>query len=675
MKKTIAVVGGVIVVVAGGWVGSTWYTGQRIEEANGAQLEKANALLAQKFPRLGVKLIAEKYERGVFSTQARYVLTSNIGQSTIEASRLSDVGSSIAAAEKTPAPDDQLRLPFDVLIEHGPFPKSALSGASFGPKMAVVHAQIGQNDLLKKVFALTKGLSPLSSNAIVSYNGDTTYDWAVPPVQYSKDSRSINFSGALGTGSFVRDTQAMTASMRIDAIKLQGGEAEGKSSVEIQGINASGDSRQGKFGVGIGQGQMKADRLVIASNDLGMTGTLTNAGYRVKFDETDTVLNTEAAYEIGNIMFNKLDMGSAQAVFKIGNLDGNAVRALTEQYQKFSSSLVLGSDDETADKAMNGMTALMGTAQQLMSGNPVVSLDPLVWKTDKGEQRASVSVQFGTVPMTEDTARQAAVKSVKRVDATLTLSKSMAMDQITKFLIDQEKATPAEAKETAEEQIGQALMLAQMMNLGKVQGDNLVSTLHYADGIVDLNGTKTPVDEFLSQFGMNESDDDDDDAAMMSIPDSDDEDVVATAATSSGDVINFVGSEVIGDILDNLGYSYDVTTDHVGDPLLNIERGETGTRSLQVVFYNCDDSGDESVCEDFQIRAAFAPIKGATLKVINAFNRENRWARVYLDERNSPVFEMDVNAFGGLGKESLTTLIQVYFSILEEFGQKIGATK
>ena len=105
MKKSIAITLGVVIVGAGSWVGATWYTGKRIEESSQRRLAEVNEKLAKVTPLFGLRIDQIKYERGSFSTQARY------GLSLLKNDKSLDV-----------LPDGMIE--FDATIEHGPFPRA-----------------------------------------------------------------------------------------------------------------------------------------------------------------------------------------------------------------------------------------------------------------------------------------------------------------------------------------------------------------------------------------------------------------------------------------------------------------------------------------------------------------------------------------------------------------------
>ncbi|KDC11526.1 phosphoenolpyruvate carboxylase-like protein, partial [Bordetella bronchiseptica E012] len=137
MKKSIGITAGVIVVLAGGWLGGTWYTGKRIETETQQRLGVLNEKLAAVVPGYTLRVDQLKYERGFFTTQARYGLS--LSQDIKEES-----------GTVTPLPLGSTE--FDARFEHGPFPRSALASGQFLPQMAFVHAELARTELVKPLF-------------------------------------------------------------------------------------------------------------------------------------------------------------------------------------------------------------------------------------------------------------------------------------------------------------------------------------------------------------------------------------------------------------------------------------------------------------------------------------------------------------------------------------------
>ena len=88
--------------------------------------------------------------------------------------------------------------------------------------------------------------------------------------------------------------------------------------------------------------------------------------------------------------------------------------------------------------------------------------------------------------------------------------------------------------------------------------------------------------------------------------------------------------------LQKAGYKAKLTYED-GKP--EIESSAAGA-TFYLYFQNCE---SKEGCEDLMIQSAYDMAKDAvTLKTINDFNRDNRWARAYLDKEDDPVLEMDL---------------------------------
>jgi hypothetical protein len=88
--------------------------------------------------------------------------------------------------------------------------------------------------------------------------------------------------------------------------------------------------------------------------------------------------------------------------------------------------------------------------------------------------------------------------------------------------------------------------------------------------------------------------------------------------------------------LQKAGYKAKLTYDD-GKP--EIESGAAGA-SFYLYLQNCE---SKDGCEDVMIQSAYDLDKDAiSLETINKFNKDNRWARAYLDEENDPILEMDL---------------------------------
>ena len=644
MKKSVAITLGVVIVGAGSWVGASWYTGKRIEESSQRHLAEANEKLAKLTPLFGLRIDQLKYERSLFSTQARY------GVSLVKNDKgLDDLPAGM--------------VEFDATVEHGPFPKSALARGAIAPKLAFVHAELAKTDNVKPVFELTKDVSPLVSDAIISYGGVASSTAKIAPVLVTHDGATVNFSGMQINGTFDRNTQAVTAQGVIDELIVDASKGR-PSFFSMTGMTIGVDTRMGKFGISMGDSDLKVKRIELARPEEKIKVALDNFAYGVKLSEDDKSINAQVSYQTGDITANDVPMGNGQAVIKLARMDGQAVKQISDTYNQLMRELMLGADDEGLKDEQ--FQVLLDNAGKVLAGNPSFSIEPLSWKTAKGESKLTFSLDLANPANAKElTPQEIAVQAIKKIDASLVISKPMVQDLMVQYAIKTQGMAADKAAAEADEQVRQMAGMAEMLNVGKNDGDNIVGKFTFADGMGDLNGQKIPAEELFASLlgasGMDSMDDEDELSGM----DSEGEPAAdATAAAAAVGVMEDFNLESVANMLDDMGYT---VTQSDGDegPVLVLSPGSTGASDLRLEFL-CNDFTEK--CLDLVMTATYSPKKPMTLKAINAWNQEYRWTRAYLDDKNRAVLQMDMNAEGGLGKDNLQILLNTFISIAEDFG-------
>jgi uncharacterized protein YdgA (DUF945 family) len=647
MKKSVAITLGVVIVGAGSWIGATWYTGKRIEESSQRHLAEANEKLAKLTPLFGLRIDQIKYERSLFSTQARY-------------------GLSLVKNDKTLDDMPAGMIEFDAVIEHGPFPKTALSRGAFAPKLAFVHAEIAKTDNLKEVFALTKDVSPLISDAMISYSGTTSSTSKIAPVSTTLEGNSIDFSGMLITGTFDRSLEAVTAHGVMDKLAIDGSKSNDPVVMAITGMTMDVNSRMGKFGVSMGDSDLKIKRIDVTRKGDDVKLSLDNFGYGVKLAEDDKNINVQAAYQTGDITVNDVALGNGQAVIKLAKLDGQAVKQLSDTYNQLLRQIMAQTEDEGLKDEQ--IQTMLDAGGKLLAGNPSFSIDPISWKTPKGESKLNFTLDLANPADIKNlTPQEIAVQAIKRIDATLIISKPMVQDLAAQYAIKKEGLTPEKAAEEADESVRQMAGMAEMLNVGKNDGDNIVGKFTFADGMGNLNGKEIPADELFSGLlgatGMGGMDDDDE-----AMPDMGQEEPAADATPAVGVMQDF-DLDTISSLLDDMGITANKHDGNEG-PVLLLDAGNTGASELRLEFL-CNDFTEK--CLDLVMTATYKTKKPMPLKAINSWNQEYRWTRAYLDDKNQAVLQMDMNAEGGIGKDNLQILLNTFISIAEDFNTAVQA--
>lgn len=80
----------------------------------------------------------------------------------------------------------------------------------------------------------------------------------------------------------------------------------------------------------------------------------------------------------------------------------------------------------------------------------------------------------------------------------------------------------------------------------------------------------------------------------------------------------------------------------------------------------------EGRCESLQLYAGFSMKKPPTLERINAWNREHRFSRAYLDADGDPALEADLDLSGGVAEGAIRAFLDLFEKSLRAFAAWIG---
>ncbi|HHY48790.1 MAG TPA: YbjN domain-containing protein [Alphaproteobacteria bacterium] len=102
-----------------------------------------------------------------------------------------------------------------------------------------------------------------------------------------------------------------------------------------------------------------------------------------------------------------------------------------------------------------------------------------------------------------------------------------------------------------------------------------------------------------------------------------------------------------------------------GDPKIS---GKIEGVTYQVYFMNCTNNQN---CEDLNFYAGFLNNK-QTLEAINAWNRDKRFGKAYLDSDLDAVIEFDLNLEHGISRGNLDAAFSLWSLILDQYTTYIG---
>lgn len=140
--------------------------------------------------------------------------------------------------------------------------------------------------------------------------------------------------------------------------------------------------------------------------------------------------------------------------------------------------------------------------------------------------------------------------------------------------------------------------------------------------------------------------------------------VLSTALSAQAQTVD--GSQV--DEILNIARGYGSATLEAqtnGDPKIS---GKIDGVTYQVFFMNCTDNKN---CEDLHFYAGFLDNK-QTLEAINAWNRDKRFGKAYLDSDLDAVIEFDVNLEHGVAQKNLDAAFSLWSLVLDQYTTYIG---
>lgn len=113
------------------------------------------------------------------------------------------------------------------------------------------------------------------------------------------------------------------------------------------------------------------------------------------------------------------------------------------------------------------------------------------------------------------------------------------------------------------------------------------------------------------------------------------------------------------------GYSVELKAGET-DQYIRASKGKESYK-FSVFFTGCDEKSMRN-CKSVQFFSAFSPKKKPTLEAMNAYARDNRWGRIYLDKVQDPVIEMDLDLEqGGMSEALFLDNLEYFKAVTERF--------
>ncbi|SED50201.1 MULTISPECIES: YdgA family protein [Pseudomonas] len=487
MNKSAGVLLGIVVAIGAISAGGAWFTGTKLEGVLNTSIADANkelqAALVGSNGTASLELVS--LERHVFSSTAHY--------------RLKGQGEMFGEAP--------VELLFVDHIEHGPLPFSRLVSLKWLPVLATSHYELEKTPVTEKWFAAAKDKSPLTGVVNIGYDNATNGTLALLPLDVALDDKShLKFSGLNLDVSANAQAQKVKANGYMDSFTLTTvAEDQTPVKVELSGLTLASNLVKSTYGYYTGENTVElTDSKTTFGAQQSVLG-IKKFEMKNQTEESGTSASGRADYKIGEVSLNGKTVGSAQMAMSLKNLDIPATMSLMQVYQtklqpyeKAAAEAAAAGEPAPELVLTPAEEAQVKTGlEKLLAAGPQVALENLSFTTANGESRANLVLDL-TKPQSMDLPPdQLTQQLIALLDLNVQVSKPMLVDLLS---VQGQIDGQTDAKVIADQATATADMFGAMAvgtQFAKLDGNNIVTKLHYANKQVEFNGQKMTVEEFV----------------------------------------------------------------------------------------------------------------------------------------------------------------------------------
>lgn len=474
MKKS-AVLAGSLLVAAAAYTGVAWYVGMEAEKTIRTAVERANQRIVKTLgpqrSKVGATIEIVGYERGIFSSHARYTFVVQDG-------------------------DDHVELTIQDVMQHGPFPLGLLRQGELAPQLAYSRSQLEDTESVKRWFDAARGAQPLTALTRIGFGGQGATVWKLAPLQWVSDGDRFSFSGGQMQARFTNDFRDSVAEGHFDALVVgEGGDSE---TVALDNIRFESRFRTAEDESVQVHSTVKVDSLVA---DAVAAQSLTLEHLSLAFDthQQASLLDAALRYDVQRILVGDIDLGSITLGGKVARLDFEAFSALVSEYDAIAAEHG-ARDGEDFDLTEEDEKRLMARIVPALASSPELALQPVSWRNAKGE--TTVALNIAMQPLPDGDARvqeEALAESLREMRLDLALSRPMLLEVISRATGGDNEASEFEV--LAGMMFDAYTQRLQQQGLVRREEQRVLSTAVYRDGVVTLNGQEMSVEEFLGLLG------------------------------------------------------------------------------------------------------------------------------------------------------------------------------
>jgi len=462
LKTALAALVGVVMLYAA----AAWYVGMRAESMVRDMVERSNARLMRMWGEsaAGHARISD-YQRGVFSSKLRYTLDLNgLG--------LGDVGDASQVVE------------FQVDLQHGPFPWSLVRGGDFVPQLIAGQIRLLPTPFAQPWFDLA-GEDALRAQARIGFSQDGQAQVTIAPIVLERQGNALRFSGAQLNVTYVNQFADSEVSGGFASLDIT---EDGQDRVQVRDATITGRTHQDDD---VAQSESHLEIASIRVNLDNMPESHVEAfGLDFALEQAGSLMDYSVQYRLGKTNILGRDLGAFDLGISAKQIDAPAVMALSHLLESVEPGLTAVEIDRDEVQAQ---------VRNLLKAQPTIVLDPLRWRTDKGESRAALTADL-FLPQEDDAVDfdDFGLQYLRQASVSLEVSRTMALHVAD---VIQKNANPL-SRDMFAMLFDQYANRLQSVGLVRIDGDKVSLQASYRgeDESIELNGKRMSLDELAMRM-------------------------------------------------------------------------------------------------------------------------------------------------------------------------------
>jgi len=458
----------VLVVLGVLYTGAAWVVGMRAQAMMERAVAQSNQRLVQAFGDLSdmPRVTIADYQRGVFSSQLRYTIHLN---------------SRVGLRARGDAPQT---VQFHVELQHGPLPWDLLRSGDVAPQLIYGQLHLLPTPLTQPWFDVA-GEDALRIQARIGFAQNGSGNITLAPIALKKDDDALRFSGGQINFTFTED---LTDSESTGGFALLEILEHGETRMRIRDVTVAGkfhrdgDVEQSDSHLGVSSIYLDLDEIV------GQV-QIENFGIDFAMEQLGSLLDYHVQYRMGSTRVDGRNLGAFDLGARAKQLDLPALMGAVQALEGIEQG-------RRRQGAPLDFDTLHKYAHTLLKAQPTIAIDPLRWRTEKGESRAALTVDLFLPDEDADVNfEDLGLQYVREANLAVDVSRAMVLHVAD--LLDGYDGDD-DTRQMFPMLFDQYASQLQSAGLVRIEGDlvRLQARYHGEDETVELNGARMSLGEF-----------------------------------------------------------------------------------------------------------------------------------------------------------------------------------